>query len=100
MPRRDRGERDDARSGGNYRVELSDRFWPIAAIHPRELSIQSSCLPAGIKPLTEPRLEFVLSEISRLHKKVTDSLSVDLFQPIFNETYTDTLYTYNLFPRH
>lgn len=62
MPRRDRGERDDARSGGNYRVELSDRFWPIAAIPPRELSIQNSHLPAGIKPLTEPCPKLVLPE--------------------------------------
>lgn len=64
---------------------------------PRELSIQNSHLPARIKPLTEPCLEFVLSEISSLHKKATDSLSVDLFQPIFNKTYTDSSYTYNLF---
>jgi hypothetical protein len=28
MPRRDRGEHDDARSGGNYRVALSGCFWP------------------------------------------------------------------------
>ena len=33
MPRRDRGERDDARSGGNYRVALSGSFWPIVAVH-------------------------------------------------------------------
>ena len=38
MPRRDRGERDDARSGGNYRVALSGSFWPEAALRDRLLS--------------------------------------------------------------
>lgn len=54
---------------------------------------------APSKPLTKPVPTFVLPELPNPHKKTTDALSVDSFQPIFNKTYTDNLYAYNLFTR-
>lgn len=57
-------------------------------------------MPAPIKPFTAPGIRFVPSELPNPHKKTTDALSVDPFQPIFNKTYTDNLYAYNLFARH
>ena len=47
LPGRDRGEHDDARLGGSYRVALSGSFWPISACRSGQQSARSGCLKLG-----------------------------------------------------
>lgn len=49
IPRRDRGERDDARSGGNYRVALTGSS-------PTRMADQEECLSLSLNQTSRQRI--------------------------------------------